>query len=244
MVTGLATSVVCFAAGNDGNGDDTSDPGGGNADTIDSPATAKNVISVGAIQEMRDITNQVEESDGTTNAPWQAETSTGYRIAGFSSRGNVGVGTEGTFGRYKPDVVAPGTFVVSTRSSQWDIASYFFQSPTNFDVQEFDNIIVQPDSGFANSFPIVPNNAVQVTINIFGNADSPNPFPELPIFVGLESSSGYDFFTTNNAVSIPPDGVPDDSTHLAAIESSEKFPSASPITRSAISPRSRLSVLI
>ena len=46
-------------------------------------------------------------------------------MAAFSSRGNVGVGIEGAFGRFKPDVVAPGTFVVSARSTQWDQVAYY-----------------------------------------------------------------------------------------------------------------------
>ena len=100
-------------------------------DSILSPATAKDVISVGAIQEMRGITNSVTNADGTVSQPWLAETYTSYRIAGFSSRGNVGIGIEGTFGRFKPDVVAPGTFIVSTRSSEWDTNTYFYQNPTN-----------------------------------------------------------------------------------------------------------------
>ena len=50
-------------------------------------------------------------------------------MAAFSGRGNVGVGIEGEFGRFKPDVVAPGTFVVSARSTQWDQAAYY--QPTN-----------------------------------------------------------------------------------------------------------------
>ena len=40
-------------------------------------------------------------------------------MAAFSSRGNVGIGIEGAFGRFKPDLVAPGTFIISTRSADW-----------------------------------------------------------------------------------------------------------------------------
>ena len=214
-VTGSQPVLFVFSAGNAGNGDDTTDPGSGTPDSIESPATAKNVITVGAIQEFRDITNQVMTiaADGTTNisAPWQPETSTSYRIAGFSSRGNVGIGTEGTYGRYKPDVVAPGTFIVSTRSSQWDITDYFYQSPTNFNVQNF-SVIVQADSLGAGEFPLVPANTVQVTIQLFPNATSPVPFPDLPIYFGLLGSPTYPYVTTNNQVSIPPDGgltIPD-----------------------------------
>ncbi len=56
-------------------------------------------------------------------------------VAGYSARGNVGIQTEGDFGRFKPDVVAPGTFTVSTRSSMWDMDAYF--NPTNYHSQTF-----------------------------------------------------------------------------------------------------------
>jgi subtilisin-like proprotein convertase family protein len=209
-MTGSQPVLFVFSAGNDGGGDDSSDPGGGTADTIESPATAKNVITVGAIQEYRNITNIVTtiSADGmTTNfgTPWALETSTSYRVAGFSSRGNVGIGTEGTYGRYKPDVVAPGTFVVSTRSSQWDITNYFLINPTNNDLQTLTNIIVQPDAVWASVFPFVPNNAVGVSIEVDTNARSPVPFPDLPVYVWLYSSSSYDFFSTNDPVVIPGD---------------------------------------
>jgi subtilisin-like proprotein convertase family protein len=226
-VTGSQPVLFVFSAGNSGNGDDTIDPGGGIADTIESPATAKNVITVGAIQEFRDITNIVTtiSADGTiTNlgTPWEPETSTSYRVAGFSSRGNVGIGTEGTYGRYKPDVVAPGTFVVSTRSSQWDITDYFLISPTNHDFQTYSNIIVQPDELWTNLFPLVPDNAVGVSIEVDPNADSPVPFPDLPVYVWLYSSSGYDFVSTYNPVVIPgdPNAPPD---YLQSIMSTEGF---------------------
>ena len=218
-VTGSQPVLFVFSAGNIGNGDDSSDPGGGNPDTILSPATAKNVITVGAIQQLRNITNLVTEPDGTTNAIWAAETSTPDRVAGFSSRGNVGIGIEGPTGRYKPDVVAPGTFVVSTRSEQWDINSYFFQSPTNHDVEVFSNVIAQVDSVFASAFPFVPDNAVEANIQVVPNPTSPVPFPFLPIYVGLENVTGYTFFTTNNQVSIPPDG----NLTIADILSTELF---------------------
>ena len=91
-VTGSQPVLFVFAAGNAGGGDDTMAPAG-NADTILSPATAKNVITVGALQELRNITNIVTDADGTIEQHvWQPETGTSYRVAWFSSRGNVGVG--------------------------------------------------------------------------------------------------------------------------------------------------------
>jgi len=100
---------------------------GGSADTILSPGTAKNVITVGALEQPRGLTNQVWKCvpDNTstngqscqTNQPWLPSSDSDDQVAGFSSRGNVGIGLEGPSGRFKPDVVAPGSVVVSTRSA-------------------------------------------------------------------------------------------------------------------------------
>src|SRR6185503_18653050 len=46
-------------------------------------------------------------------------------VSYFSGRGNVGIGIEGTFGRFKPDVVAPGSFVISTAASGWRLGPEF-----------------------------------------------------------------------------------------------------------------------
>jgi subtilisin-like proprotein convertase family protein len=128
-VTGPQPLLLIFSAGNSGAGAD--DGTGGTAGTIASPATAKNVITVGAIEELRSITNQVVECSGggpvvcQTNQPWLGMTDSSNEIASFSSRGNVGIGVEGAAGRFKPDLVAPGTFIVSTRSTEWDQAAYY-----------------------------------------------------------------------------------------------------------------------
>ena len=122
-VPGSQPLLFVFGAGNAGHG--AADGSGGEPNSIQSPATAKNVITVGAIDQPRHITNEVWECatvNGTnscqTNQPWLGLTATNNTVAAFSSRGNVGVGTEGDFGRFKPDVVAPGTFVVSARSTR------------------------------------------------------------------------------------------------------------------------------
>ncbi|MCK6550739.1 S8 family serine peptidase, partial [Myxococcota bacterium] len=90
--TGLQQLVVVFAAGNDG-------PGG---NTVSSPATAKNVITVGAGENVRQT--------GTDGC---AVTNTGANscndIINFSSRGPVN--STGGDGRIKPDIVAPGTHI-------------------------------------------------------------------------------------------------------------------------------------
>ena len=80
-VTGSQPVLFVFSAGNAGGGSD--DGTGGNGDTILSPATAKNVITVGAVEQYRNITNLVTGYYGNTNpqAVWQGETSTGFLCA-------------------------------------------------------------------------------------------------------------------------------------------------------------------
>jgi len=57
--------LFVFAAGNSGGG--TNNGGGGDPDSILSPATAKNVITVGALEQLRNITNWVTARNGTSN---------------------------------------------------------------------------------------------------------------------------------------------------------------------------------
>ncbi len=97
-----------FAAGNIGSGN--SGGLGGAPDSILSPATAKNVITVGALEQFRLIV--------ATNDPLSvAHTDSDDQVLDTSSRGNVGVGLEGPSGRLKPDLVAPGAYVVSARAA-------------------------------------------------------------------------------------------------------------------------------
>ena len=203
--TGSQPLLFVFAAGNNGGGTDSGT--GGSADTIGSPGTAKNVITVGAIEQFRSITNQTwicrDVDTGTnvmnicfTNEPWLGATDSSNQVASFSSRGNVGVGTEGDFGRFKPDIVAPGTFVVSTKSQQWDQRAYY--NPTNFHFdfiadQLVDTNVLQPYAIF------VPENAVQLIISVIAPED-------LRIYVkqsGVPTTNSFDFVGTNT-VSLPP----------------------------------------
>ncbi len=138
--TGDQPILYVFAAGNDGAGGDNGI--GGVPDTILSPANAKNVITVGALESPRYLTNAVisgtnglpvqigsqvlvpgwETNGGPyfTNRILEKRTDSDWQVAGYSSRGNVGIGIEGTVGRFKPDVVVPGTFISSVRSTQWE----------------------------------------------------------------------------------------------------------------------------
>jgi serine protease AprX len=108
----------CFviAAGNDGS--DSDGDGKINAGSVTSPGTAKNCITVGACENKRPAFNSEtygswwpsdfpvnpEKSDPMANNPDQ--------VVAFSSRGPT------KDSRVKPDILAPGTWILSTRSTQ------------------------------------------------------------------------------------------------------------------------------
>jgi hypothetical protein len=92
---------VLYAAGNAGPG----------AQTVGSPGTAKNVLTVGASENNRP--DQDDQSDNSNS------------MASFSSRGPT------ADGRIKPDVVAPGTWILSVRAAQAPDGSFW--GPFNAD---------------------------------------------------------------------------------------------------------------
>ena len=200
-VPGSQPILYVFSAGNDGGGDDSG--AGGNPDTILSPGTAKNVITVGAIEQPRLITNLVV-IDGITNSEIHDATDSDNQVASYSGRGNVGVSVEGDAGRFKPDVVSPGSYVISDRSTTWDTNAYY--NPTNYEYNSFVNQTVSTNSLTTLPPIFVPGNAVQLTITVSSNKLSPSPFPPMPIYIALNRSpttNNYDFLGTN-FVSLPP----------------------------------------
>lgn len=104
---------VVVAAGNDGTDKDKS----GEIDlmSVTSPATAKNCITVGACENERpsftDTYGENWEKDYPV-APIKDDklADSADQVAAFSSRGPT------TDGRVKPEIVAPGTYILSTRS--------------------------------------------------------------------------------------------------------------------------------
>jgi serine protease AprX len=128
--------LICFAAGNEGvdhNANGQIDP-----DSVTPPGTAKNCLTVGASENNRptrkltygaawpsDFPADPIASDRMANNP--------DGIVAFSSRGPT------HDGRIKPDVVAPGTFILSTRSRAthskgWALSSdplYMFEGGTS-----------------------------------------------------------------------------------------------------------------
>jgi hypothetical protein len=114
--------LVLVAAGNDGV--DVNPPGGGiDLSSVTSPATAKNCLTVGASENYRPfITETYGEwwPDDYPLPPYHNDPMADNLddIVSFSSRGPCSTG------RLTPDVVAPGTFVLSTRSSQMPANNY------------------------------------------------------------------------------------------------------------------------
>ena len=144
------------------------------------PGTAKNVITVGAVENPRFITNRVVNAEGETNQPWLGMTDSSNRIAAFSARGNVGIGLEGEFGRFKPDVVAPGTFIVSTRPSTYIPPT----SAPSFDTYDYpDQVLTRRGTNFYSID--VPAEGSQLVIQVVSNRFSPKPFPVFPIFADM-----------------------------------------------------------
>lgn len=87
--------LVLFSAGNSG-------PGG---QTVGAPGTAKNVLTIGASENNRpDIDFDADDPD---------------TMVGFSSRGPT------ADGRFKPEVVAPGTWILSVRGAQAPDGSFW-----------------------------------------------------------------------------------------------------------------------
>ncbi|MEY2410578.1 MAG: hypothetical protein QOF48_3248 [Verrucomicrobiota bacterium] len=170
-VPGSQPLTLVFAAGN-GNPVET-EFFGGFPGFITSPGTAKNVITVGASENRRSITNEVS-FDGEFSFPvWLGLTDSSNQVASLSARGNVGVGREGPSGRFKPDVVAPGTFIVSCRSTDPQ-----YREPEVFNslsVLDLPNQVVAPHA--TNVSPIfVPPEGVAVFVQTLSNRFSPSPF--------------------------------------------------------------------
>lgn len=145
FVWGNRDLVVVIAAGNAGVDDD--EDGAINLHSVGSPGTARNCITVGASENARPGFAYV---DGTTKIFTYGEgwpksypvppinndrlANSELGLAAFSSRGPT------ADGRIKPDLVAPGTAILSTRSratgvgTGWGLSedpSYFFEGGTS-----------------------------------------------------------------------------------------------------------------
>ncbi|MGD9404299.1 MAG: S8 family serine peptidase [Anaerolineae bacterium] len=115
--------LILFSAGNAGTDSQKPQDGYVDEDSLDAPGTAKNALTVGASDNLRDSGGY---NPGGTCSTWSTCWPSDFpynptkddrisdnsgELAAFSSRGPA------DDGRLKPDVVAPGTNILSTRSS-------------------------------------------------------------------------------------------------------------------------------
>ncbi len=192
-ITGSQPLIAVFAAGNSGSAG------------IDAPATAKNVITVGAIENLRNITNGVTIA-GETNQPWIEISDSNDQVTSFSSKGNVNPGVESDAGRFKPDVVAPGSFVVSTRAKGWkpDAGG---QSQI---AESIDFVRIRAHS--TNQYStFVPETGIQLIVTTTTNENSGTAtLPRLPIHIRAGSEpTEADYAGDNNATADTTISVPD-----------------------------------
>ena len=128
--------AICFAAGNEGVDSDAN--GLINPNSIKPPSTAKNCITVGATENNRPTRTMTYGSAWPSDFPampisTDRVASNPEGLVAFSSRGPT------LDQRIKPDVVAPGTFILSTHSRDssdtgWDASAdplYFFEGGTS-----------------------------------------------------------------------------------------------------------------
>ncbi|MEN6372821.1 MAG: S8 family serine peptidase [Armatimonadota bacterium] len=103
--------VILFAAGNEGVDTNPAD-GKVDVDSINYPATAKNIICVGATESITPASTTTWGSAGYTTEPLYSDkvANNSSGMAAFSSRGPC------DDGRIKPDICAPGIFVISDHS--------------------------------------------------------------------------------------------------------------------------------
>ena len=107
--------IILFSAGNSGT--DASADGEVDLDSLGSPASGKNVLSIGAGENNRSSLNSIWGTGPTpSGAVYSSPISTdklannSEGMAAFSSRGPA------DDNRLKPDITAPGTFILSTKS--------------------------------------------------------------------------------------------------------------------------------
>lgn len=121
--------AVLFAAGNEGPG----------SSTVNAPGTAKNAITVGATENYRPSFGSYADNIND--------------VAQFSSRGPT------RDGRIKPDVMAPGTFILSARSSLAPDSSFWANHDSKYAYM----------GGTSMATPIVAGNVAQLREHFIKN---------------------------------------------------------------------------
>lgn len=163
-----------FAAGNAGNGGD--EGVGGIPSTVGQPGNAKNVISIGALEQTRLANNLVDWLFNGTPYNSVKKTDSDWQVASYSSRGPV----TPTDARVKPDLVAPGSYVLSIQSHE-TMPDLLEGVPPNINTDyRYGNVDSGTNFAFFNGTSMATPQAVgagaliyQYYTNTFGKAPSP-----------------------------------------------------------------------
>jgi subtilisin family serine protease len=207
------TLTVLVAAGNDGS--DADGDGRINLGSVTSPGTAKNCITVGASENLRHAFDAERYGDWWPQdypaPPYKAGPMADDpdQVVAFSSRGPT------TDGRTKPEVVAPGTWVLSTKSTMLSPTAtgwrpfpaskrYFYMGGTSMATPLTAGAVavlrqhLRRDHGIAR-----PTAALMKAILVAGAARLPGTAPD---GVVVDNDQGYGRVDVA-AVASPPDGV-------------------------------------
>jgi hypothetical protein len=194
---GLQQLSIIFAAGNDGPG----------PNTVSSPATAKNIISVGASENVRQT-----GTDGCAVANSGADSAND--IIGFSSRGPVNAA--GGDGRILPNIVAPGTHIeAGVPQSNYNgssVCNQFFPAGQT---------LYGWSSGTSHSTPAVAGGAALVYQD-FLNKSLPAPSPAMVKAVLMNSAAYMNGVGAN-------DTLPSNNQGMGRMDLGRAFDSASRI---------------
>ena len=205
--------VICFAAGNDGvdgNGDGVVDPA-----QIGSESSAKNCITVGASESVRleveprfPTYGSIRPSSFPKN-PLHDDPMADHAegMAAFSSRGPT------QEGRWKPDVVAPGTSILSAHSQHAPSADnafgtssdprYFFESGTSMATPLVAGCAaVLRETLVKNGVP-APSAALIKALLINGAVDLPGQYSPSEAGASFNTSSGFGRVNLLGSVVLP-----------------------------------------
>ena len=190
--------LVVAAAGNAGT-DQLPPAGTIDPTSVDSPGTAKNCLTVGACENDRN--GEFQDTYGAwwpgdfPNPPLKSDpmVDTIDDVVAFSSRGPCNTG------RRKPDVIAPGTFVLSTRSSQIP-ANNFAWGP--FPAAKKDYMFM---GGTSMATPLVSGCAALIRQHLRQNLDQPNPSAALLKAALIHSAQYIDYRHAHPSSAAPAD---------------------------------------
>jgi hypothetical protein len=202
--------VICFAAGNSGsdnNGDGVIDP-----TSVGSESAAKNCITVGASESNRPEVKATYGSLRPSSFPASPITSDAMAnnpegMAAFSSRGPT------KEGRFKPDVVAPGTSILSTRSRKAlnvptvfgtsSDAQFFFDSGTSMATPLVAGCVAALRETLVKNGTPNPSAALVKALLVNGAEDLTGQYNPSEAGVSPNNSSGWGRVNLANAVVIP-----------------------------------------